>query len=282
MKSISAELKEHLGQEVTTLATCWKLTRRDATVLGFTDHDENIVYDSLTYEAATGMTPSAITSSASLNVDDVEVEGMLDSSTITETDLQAGLYDYAKLEIFILNYKDLSQGTLYLRRGYLGEVSISKERFFVEVRGLTQNLSQTFGELYSPSCRAELGDTRCKKNLSSFTVSGSITSLTSNAIFADSTRAETAGYFSQGSITFTSGANNGLSMEVKSFSQETITLVFPMPFEVQVGDTYTMVAGCNKTFQTCKAKFDNAVNFRGEPHVPGTDRMLETSSTRSS
>src|SRR5262249_56713500 len=97
--------------------------------------------------------------------ENLEVEGMLSSGFITEADIMAGKYDFAEIEIFMVNYADLTQGALKLRRGWLGEVSISRQHFVAEVRGLAQRLSQTIGDLFSPSCRATLGDARCGVNL---------------------------------------------------------------------------------------------------------------------
>lgn len=235
----------------------------------------------VTYLAATGFTPTAIASTGTLSVDNLDVEGMLDASAITEADLLAGKYDFAEIEIFMVNYADLSQGTLKLRRGWLGEVKLEHHRFVAEVRGLTQKLSQTIGVLYSPSCRAQLGDAKCKVNLAAHTVTGSVTIATSNQVFKDTARVEAAGLFTSGLITFTSGANNGLSMEVKEFASATITLALPMPYAITVGAAYSLIKGCDKTLATCKARFNNVANFRGEPHVPGFDRALETAGTRS-
>ena len=215
MKQISAALAAHLAGEVTTLATCWKLTRRDGTVMGFTDHDENITFEAVSYQAATGFTPSAIASSASLSVDNLDVEGMLSAGTIEEDDVMAGRYDFAQIEIFQVNYKDTTQGALAMRCGWLGEISLQKQHFVAEVRGLTQKLSQTIGELYSPSCRASFGDGRCKVNLAAYTVTGAIDSVAGSQQFIDAARSEATGRFGFGVITFTSGANAGLSMEVK-------------------------------------------------------------------
>jgi len=285
MKQISTQLAAHLAGEVTTLATCWKLTRRDTTIFGFTDHDQDIVYSGITYVAATGFTPTALQNSGSLKVDNLDVEGMLSAGSITEVDVLAGLYDFAEIEIFQVNYNDLTQGDLKLRRGWLGEVSLYKQQFVAEVRGLTQCLSQTMGELYSASCRATLGDSRCKVDMTGFTATGSVTSVASNLQFTDTARTEASGIFSAGMITFTSGANNGLGMEVKQYlnigSGGQLTLVLPMPYTIQAGDTYSVTQGCDKTLATCFSRFNNVVNFRGEPLVPGLDRMLETAGTRS-
>ena len=283
MKQISTELAAHLSGEVTTLATCWKLTRRDSTVLGFTDHDHDIVYSGVTYKAASGFTPSAIQNSGSLKVDNLDVEGIISAGSITEADILAGLYDFSEMEIFQVNYNDLTQGTLKLRCGWLGEVSVYKQQFVAEVRGLTQRLSQNMGELYSASCRATLGDSRCKVVLASYTITGTVSGVTSNLQFSDASRTEANDTFSLGKITFTSGGNVGLSMEVKHYLHTggQLTLVLPMPYAIEVGDSYSLSQGCDKTLATCNARFGNVVNFRGEPLVPGLDRMLETAGTRS-
>ncbi len=281
MKTISNELKMHLAGEVVTLATCWKLALTNGTVMGFTDHDRDINFESILYKAATGFTPTAIRNSADLAVDNLDIEGMLDSSAITDEDINAGLYDFAEIEIFQVNYTDLTQGSLKLRRGWIGEVTLGRGQFIAEVRGLTQRLSKTIGDLFSPSCRANLGDIKCGVDLAPFTKTGTITSVTDNRVFADSGRTEVAGFFDFGKITFTSGNNNGLSMEVKVFSAGgDMELMLPMAYDVQIGDNYSIIAGCDKTFDTCKNRFNNVINFRGEPHVPGTDEIFKTAGTR--
>lgn len=280
MKTLSANLKTHLESEVTTLATCWKLTRRDTTELGFTSHDSDLVIDALTYKAASGMTPSMVASTANLAVDNLEVEGLLSDDAITETDILAGLYDFAEIEIFQVNYADLTQGKMTLRRGWLGEVSLSRGHFVAEVRGLTQRLSTTLGELFSPSCRADMGDSRCKVNLASYTSSASVTEVVSQQRILASGLSEESGYFDYGLLTFTSGDNSGLSMEVKTYATGDVTLVLPMPYTIEVGDGFSVSAGCDRTFETCVTRFNNALNFRGEPHLPGIDKMLQTATTR--
>lgn len=286
MKQISNDLAAHLALEGTTLATCWKMTRRDSTVFCFTDHDQDITFESNVYSASSGFTPSSIHNSGTLSVDNLDVEGMLSSSSIRETDIMAGLYDFAEIDIFQVNYADLSQGSMKLKRGWLGEVSFFKQQFIAEVRGLTQRLSQTMGELYSSSCRASLGDSRCKINLALHTVTGSVTVSSGTSQFTDTSRTEASGTFSFGTITFTSGANNGISMEVKEYILKPVgggqlALALPMVNPILAGDTYSLTKGCDKTLATCYARFNNVVNFRGEPLVPGLDRMLETAGTRS-
>ncbi len=123
--------------------------------------------------------------------------------------------------------------------------------------------------------RADLGDSRCKVNLAALTVTGTITTATDRRSFTDTSRGEAADYWNGGLLTWTSGLNAGRKMEVKSFvSGGAFTLFLPMPSEVAVGDAYSLRPGCDKKFSTCKARYNNIKNFRGEPNVPGNDQIL--------
>lgn len=281
MQPLSEDLAAHLEQEVTTLTTCWKITRSDETTYCFTDHDHNLIIDGDTYLAASLMSPSAVTSQLNLAADSLELEGMLTDDGLREEDILAGRFDHASIVIFMVNYTDIAAGKLHLKRGLLGEVGLKNGLFVAEIRGLSSVLQQTIGEVYTPTCRAKLGDGRCGVDLEDFTVTGTITAVEGAHAFTDSARTEDNGYFTYGIITFSSGANAGLSMEIREFSAGRFSLFLPMPHAVAVGDGYTAVAGCDKRFDTCVARFENALNFRGEPHVPGTDKMMQTAATRS-
>lgn len=281
MQDISPQMQAHLESEVMTLATCWRITRRDGLSQYFTDHDQDLRVDGASYLASSGIVPSAVTSQAGLAVDNLELEGMLSNDAIAHHDLMAGLYDHAELEIFMVNYTAPEDGRLHVKTGWLGEVTLREGVFVAEVRGITAALQQTIGEVYTPTCRAALGDVRCKKDLSSYTYTGTIDSVENAFAFTDAAREEDNGHFDYGIITFTSGANEGLSMEVRDFRHGRFGLFLPFPHEVETGDSYEAIAGCDKRFDTCVGRFNNAVNFRGEPHLPGNDRIFETAATRS-
>lgn len=279
MRTASSNLTAHIAGEVTTLAVCWKLSLTDGSVLGFTDHTSDLTIDSVLYEAATGFSPTSIETKDKFAVDNLDVAGILDAAAITEADIMAGKYDFAGVEIFMVNVADLTQGRILHRRGWLGEVSVKNGQFIAEVRGLAQKLSQNIGELFSPTCRAVLGDGRCKLNLAGFTAGGAVSTITSRQIFVSNAMTQAAGYFSGGEILWLTGANAGRRMEIKEFGNKQFTLVLPMPNNIAAGDTFNAIAGCDKTFNACYSKFNNAVNFRGEPYVPGMDKMLATSAT---
>jgi uncharacterized phage protein (TIGR02218 family) len=275
MKTISSGLAQHLAGEVTTLATCWQITRRDGVVLGFTDHVRNLEVDGVTYKAASGYTRTAIRGTADLAVDNLDVESVFSDDGISEEDLRAGKYDFAEVRMFLVNYEDLGQGILKLRRGWLGEVTIRDGMYVAELRGMTQRLQMTVGEVYAPDCSADLGDARCGVDLAALEESGTVNAVTSATAF-ETSLAQPTSWYDGGELTWTSGANAGQTVAVRSWDPATgmLTLFLPALYPMQAGDAFTIRPGCDKSFATCQAKFDNAINFRGFPHVPGTDQVL--------
>jgi uncharacterized phage protein (TIGR02218 family) len=277
VKTASVALKAHMARGTTTLAWCWKVTRTDGQVFGFTSVDKDLVIAGVTYAAATGVTPSQIESSADLSVPNLELQGFLDSEAITEEDLIAGKWDGAAVEIFEVNYADLTQGSMTLRAGVIGQVNAGALQFTAETRGLAQALQQPIGRVYAAACGANLGDARCTVDLGPFTVTGAVTSTTSRRNFADSSRTEADDWFGTGVVTWTSGANAGVSMEVGAFAASggVFTLWLPMVADIAVGDTYSAVPGCRKRrTEDCKGKFNNVVNHRGFPDVPLNDLVI--------
>lgn len=281
MKAIGTALNSHLASEVTHTAICWKLTRSDQEVMGFTSHDQDITYDTVLYKASSGFTPSDIQNINDLQADNLSVEGMIASDAITKADIHAGLYDEANVEIFIVNYEAIEQGRAILKIGKLAAIRLEGNHFSAEIKGLSDGLKDNIGRIYSPLCRAKLGDAACGVTLSpDFIESGTVTNVTDKRNFSATALTQKSGFFDYGKITFTSGNNNGLSMEVKNFQQGgIIELVLPMAYELITGDSFTIEAGCDKRFTTCITRFNNAINFRGEPHIPGIDALLKTAGT---
>lgn len=168
VKAISVALSAHLDEEATTISRCWSIVRTDGQGFFFTDHDQDLVITTTedgtkTYKASLGLRATAVANNAGLDVDNLDVDGFFDDDSLTEQELRAGLFDYAEVRVFMVNWADLSQGILRIRRGNLGEVIFTRQGFFkAELRGMTQHLQQRIGELYSAECRADLGDHRCK------------------------------------------------------------------------------------------------------------------------
>jgi uncharacterized phage protein (TIGR02218 family) len=168
-----------------------------------------------------------------------------------------------------------------LQGGVLGEVRRAGSAFTAELRGLAHRFAEESGRLYTRTCNADLGDARCTVDLTTPAMrgSGAVAALTAASAFrADGLDTYTDGWFTAGRLAWTSGANAGLAVEVKTHRLDadgvTLELWQATPEPLAVGDTFTVTAGCDKHFDTCVARFDNAVNFRGFPHIPGNDFLV--------
>lgn len=163
MKNVAANMKTHLREEVTTLALCVIIRRRDGVTYRLTTFDEPLIYDEKTYTPYHSMTWTSIQTTLELDVDSSEFQAIMNSAAVNREDISAGLFDYAEVEMFLVNYEHPEYGPVRLRKGWAGEV-VSREdgTYQAEVRGLTQVLATRLGAAYAPECRADLGDRRCK------------------------------------------------------------------------------------------------------------------------
>lgn len=241
-----------------------------------------LIIGTLTFDAAAGFTGSAVVSDNTPAVNNSEVSSYIDSVHITSDDIRAGRYYDAKIQVMLVNYTDLptslpSPKAPLIQAGYIGQITcIGDDSFSFEVRGLNQLLQQNIGLNTEPLCQATLFDTNCRASSTGFIFPGThVTAVDAvgRAIKADALNNQVQDFFSYGKITFSSGYNNGLNEDIISSDADgTLHLALPMPFEVQIGDTFTAQAGCNKSIETCNIKFNNQANyFCGFPTVPGAD-----------
>ncbi len=256
--------------DVTTIAWFWKLTLQDGEVMGFTNHDRDLVINNITYEASSGFEPTAVDTTNDMATDNLDVTGMLDSERIKTADIANGRFDFAEVEIFLCNWAKVTDPVLVLRRGTIGRISHGKNGFQAEVRGLLEAYQQAAGLAYQKQCRAQFGDNQCGLNKAAYTFTGAVTSISQDGSFSTDL-AQADDYFSYGVIRFD---RTGEEMEVKKYSQTGggISLFLPVS-DSAVGDTFSVSAGCDGNFSTCKTRFSNAFNFRGEPFIPGNDLM---------
>ena len=276
MKSLPTGLQAHLDSGTTTLAWCWKITRSDGAVFGFTDHDLALTFSATTFEPESGFVPSEIRAAQDFSVDAQDVEGALSSNRITETDILDGRWDNAAVDVWRVNWAAVDQ-RLLMRRGNLGDIRRGRTSFVAEVRSLAHWLNQTVGRTYQFSCDADLGDARCGVNLASplWSAVGTVAALSGSRGFTAAALGSFAnGSFALGVISWTTGANAGRKAEIASFASGAITLFEARVRPIAVGDAFLATAGCDKQFATCAAKFGNGVNFRGFPHMPGEEAVL--------
>lgn len=277
MRAIDPLLQAHLSSGATTLATCWRISRTDGATLGFTDHDRTLSFGGVVYEPDAGADGAAIESSADLSVDNTEIEGALVSDALSAEDLAAGRYDAAAVEIWRVNWADVSQ-RLLLKRGTIGEVAREGARFRAEIRGASHALDRTVGRVYQRGCDAVLGDARCgvDPEAPQFRGTGAVAAILDDQRFlAAGLSAFAAGWFAHGALLWTSGENAGTRGSVKAHdknpSGDAISLWLPAGRPIAVGDAFTVTAGCDKRAATCTEKFSNLINFRGFHLMPGND-----------
>lgn len=265
-------MPDFLDRDLVTIALCWRLERRDGVTLGFTTHDRDLAIGGLVYRAAPGMVPSAIAVSDGFEADSVDIEGALTSDAISAADLAAGRWDGASVRIFMVDWEAPEGEAFAVARGELGEVSIRSEAFEAELRGPTALLDAPVVEQTSPECRARLGDARCRVDMAGRTRLTRIAALVSDAVFDVEDAAGGAAY-AGGDLRWIGGANSGLRSELLQSADARLTLREPPPLAPAVGDLVEISEGCDKMLATCAARFGNAVNFRGEPHLPGLDLL---------
>lgn len=278
MRDVPALLAAHLATGATTLATCWKLTRRDGLVMGFTDHDRDLAFAGTTFRARTGFEGTEAASELGLAVAGGDVSGALSADGITEADLEAGRYDAAAIEVYLVNWQDVSQ-RLVTAKATVGEIRRQDRAFTAEMRSAAHRLNEPQGRLFAKACDADLGDARCGVDLSAHRATGTVAATDGRvSLVATGLAAAPAGRFEAGGLTFTSGANAGTAVEVKrhvaTASGTLLELWRPTAETIAPGDLFAVTAGCDKAFATCRDRFANQARFRGFPHIPGNDRAL--------
>lgn len=278
MRTLNSSLQARLDAGTTSLCHVLTITRKDGTILRFTDRDVDLTISSNVYTASNSLQVSAITTTANNGIQSTNCGVIFDSTGITEEDAIRGLYDNARVVFGIADWAYPSYGIITLLTGTLSTFEVTdKLKGSFECRGILTTADARIGEYYSPNCRADLGDARCGVDLAAITTTGTVTSApTANRVVAELVDNPTDGYYSFGVLTWTSGDNDGFSIEITnqyavSGTEDMLYMSLAMPYDVQVGDTFELVPGCDKRLTTCITKFSNAANFRGEPYAPLND-----------
>lgn len=160
MRNIPEEMAARIESGAATLCHVWRLERADGVVMGFTDHDRDLVVDGVVCRAASGWTAGAGESGVGLAAGSVSAAGVLDDAAITEGDVAAGLFDAATVELWRV---DWARPGLKVRlwSGALAKIRRQGESFVAELEGPLAKLERVVGRTYGRMCDARLGDQRC-------------------------------------------------------------------------------------------------------------------------
>lgn len=277
MRDISSTLVARLQSGATTLCHVWKLTRRDGLVQGFTDHDRDLALDGVAYVARCGFDAAETENALGLAPTSADVAGALSGDALAEADLANGLYDGARVERWLVDWSDPAQ-RLLLDVHDLGEVRRTQNAFTVELRALTHHLDQEVGRLYAGACSAEFADARCGVSASPWTAQTRVLAGSTASRLRLAPTGLSAQALALGVVTLTSGAQAGARRRLRAVASVggalEAALWTPLAAAPADGVTTTLIAGCDKSFATCRDRFANAVNFRGFPHIPGADYVL--------
>ena len=275
MKKLDAPTLEHVKSEVTTLCRCWIIELTNSERLGFTDHDQDLVIDGVVCERDSGAESSSVEERTGLNIDEAEIAGALQSDRITPEDIKAGKYDGGKVTTYFVNWQEQTQYFID-QVSLIGQIVQEDGAFKFELQSITSTLDHTSGRHFIKRCQADLGDSKCKVSIDDavYRGAGVVEEVqSSHSIVVSGLSGFESNWFSFGHLHWTDSANAEHSIEIASHTADEnrvrLKLWQAMPRSIQVGDAFTINAGCDKTFATCKSKFSNSKNFQGFPHMPG-------------
>jgi uncharacterized phage protein (TIGR02218 family) len=277
MRVIHSGLASHLDGGVTTLARCWTLTRADGVVMGFTEHDRDLVIDGVTHKARSGLEASEAQGELGFAVASLDVAGVLHSAGISQADISRGLYDGAQVTIQLVDWSHPANRQR-LDVLTIGEITRSDSGFTAELRGAAHRHDEERGRLYTMRCGADLGDARCRVAVTQLAATIAATDCRSWLAVAGHAGLP-SGRFTGGRLVTVDGANAGHAVEIRQHRLEDglhrIELWLDAPRSLAVGDAVSLAPGCDKSFATCRDRFGNSINFQGFPHIPGADFLFQ-------
>lgn len=278
-RTLGGPLTSHLATNTHTRCGMLRLDLKDGSVLAVTDHDRVIPFDlgdgSADYTPRTGILPSDLSLSCGFDDNDIEVSGPItDDGLTTRTAFLGGRFDDAVARYFQINWNSPGSGAIKLLKGYVAQATVEGGRFKLLIHSEISKFKQTVGRVISGFCDADFGDARC--GFTPATLSATVASVTDERVFAVTFSGTYADdFWNKGKVSFTSGALMGIRpVEIFDWSAAgDVALWTDLPEPPAVGDTLTLTQGCDKTRADCLA-YDNVINFRGFPDVPGSDQVL--------
>lgn len=262
--------------ELETVATFWRLLRRDGVALGFVTHDRDLWLDGLCHRAAPGMVPSAIRRSAGLEADSAEVEGALAHNALSARDIACGRFDGAALLIGLVDWQSGESEVLY--RGTLGTLAAADDHFQATVLSTKAELHRDPVPRTSPSCRAVFCGPECGLSSVAHDLRAQVAAcdLEANTVAIAGADGERGADWIGGRLRWLDGPLAGTASTILWADGPSLILATPLELAVPSGTAVLLRQGCDRTLATCAGRFANAVNFRGEPLLPGNDFVART------
>lgn len=259
------------SQALETVAIWWRLERRDGVTLGFTSHDRDLAFDGLIHRTAPGMVPSAIRRTADFEADSAEVAGALSHDSIREADLAAGRFDGGSIAMGLVDWETLERVTLYA--GTIGTVGHEGSGFSAELRSVKDLLARQIVPRTAPTCRAEFCAEGCALSANAFTHQASLAEISADRASLRVTGGPAAAQLAFGTMRWIDGPEAGLTRRIEAVDGGWLMLDRTSAAGIAIGTRIELREGCDHTLETCATRFGNAVNFQGEPFLPGNDLL---------
>lgn len=267
--------------------TCWKVELINGSILRFTDHDKIIeLFDGENYTPAGGYSESAQRKEAGIKADNLDVVGLIDDVTISTDDIRAGFYDNAQVTHYIINWMYPWASPIITDVAWIANIDYNRSRWECELLGISNWLRKDVGGKHNKRCRYQFCEsaTRCTLDKPTYTSAGLIiTSIEHDrrqfsAGAFDPGNAFEDDYFKYGEFEWKTGNNAGIKGWIESYdaTNKKFTLRLFTPFDIEIGDTFDVVAGCDGDWLTCVGKFDNGINHGGYWKIPGKEDALKT------
>lgn len=277
MRNISGSFKNYLENDSIILKKCFKIKLKNGIVLAFTDFSEDIEFESISYKSF-GIDNKKYSNFSDITTDDTEVIATIDDSNIKKEFILSNDFDDAEIDIFFVNTEHLDYGSIILTSGFIDSVSTVEDRIYFNIKGKLSLLEKTIGDTYSPLCRAKFCSKKCSLDILNYKFTGKITNVIEDTVFytdSSTIKSKEKDYFKYGYLEFTSGENTGRTIEIKQSESGNITISTSLPKKIKIDDSFDIFTGCDKKFETCCSKFNNAINFRGEPDLPRTTKVYK-------
>ena len=260
----------------------WRIKKIDGSFIGFTNHDRDVIdVGQVLYKANAGFKTTSANKTAEANTDSLEVTSVFVDALIDEDELLSGQFDNAELIVNLYDWK-LKSIVSRISTGNLGGNSIGylinkPKQYSIEGLSITDRLDSSRSLKTSSQCRHEFlsqGYGKCNRVIdSSVRENATVTAIVDSSTITVSI--PTLNY-NLGQLTFTSGIYAGRSLYIASSSGNNMTFSFPLSVLPNVGDSCHLTRGCDKTLDAC-ASYNNAVNFGGQPFLPGVDKTIAKS-----